>query len=91
MQNCVTKGSDSKNRIYNYESDFAFHNSRKVLEKTLKLDKLLHLQSQVHSFGGELIVSFLAQLRIGTLINIATPLSLRNMQSIKDMSAKRNK
>lgn len=33
MQNPVTKGTDSKNRIYNCQSDFAVHNSRKVFGK----------------------------------------------------------
>lgn len=33
MQNYVTKGTDSKNRICNCQSDFAIHSSRKVFEK----------------------------------------------------------
>lgn len=33
MQNSVTKGTDSKNRICNCQSDFAVHNSRKVFGK----------------------------------------------------------
>lgn len=74
MQNYVTKGTDSKNRICNCQSDFAVHNSRKGVWERLILDKLLHLQSQVCSFVWGLIVSFSPLVRIVILLNITTPL-----------------
>lgn len=58
MQNYVTKGTDSKNRIYNCQSDFAIHNSRKVFGKDSEIGQTIALQSQVCTFVWGLMVSF---------------------------------
>lgn len=61
MQNSVTKGTDSKNRkieSVTVKVIFQFIIQESYLGKTLKLDKLLHLQSQVYSFFWGLIVRF---------------------------------
>lgn len=41
MQNDVTKGIDSKNRICNCQSDFAVHNSGKVLGRDSEIGQTI--------------------------------------------------
>lgn len=41
MQNHVTKGTDSKNRFRNCQSDFIVHNSRKVFGKDYEIGQTI--------------------------------------------------